>query len=311
MSYGNYDYSQSLPVFPHGYPSFGVNASGRGQGSNDVNGAGGGSSGGGQTSRHAHHASTSSAGRSEDFKTAYPYFGSTSNATGQADSNGGGAQRNGRQDEWNPVNVPPLPPHVEANIFAGPTGWPFSSAELNQGSDHGGGGESVAESAIVAQHKQPSDSGTGQTSSSPPIPSHTIAQPLPSAQNNTDPSPANSHPTLPDLSEFDIASSSSAAMYDPMPVTMPSQMAPRTDPLLLGQPQDGWSLAVEPDTFLSGLEGISALPLQQFHATTTGMPLLPMDLDLRRAGNLSYNDEVQLVRQHAPILRSRRSSKGI
>lgn len=305
MSYNNYDYPQSLPVFPHGYPGFGLNSSGRGQPSNDVNG-----SSGGQSSRHAHHASTSSAGRSEDFKAAYPQFGSTSNATGQSTSNGGGAQRNGAQDDWDPVNVAPLPPHVEANIFAGSAAW-LNSAELNQGSDsdHGGGGEGVGASGTGAEHKQPSDPGIGQPSSSPPGPTQTIAQSL---QNNADPSPANSHPTLPDLADFGLTQPSGAAIYDPLPVPLPAQMAPPTDPLLLGQPQDSWALAVEPDTFLSGLEGISALPLNQFHATatsTTGLNLPPVGINLQR--DLTFDEQAHLVSQYRWTLCSLYSSKAI
>ncbi|BEI85245.1 hypothetical protein CcaverHIS002_0506460 [Cutaneotrichosporon cavernicola] len=207
---------------------------------------------------------------------------------------GSGAQRNGVQDEWNPVNVPPLPSHVEANIFASNAPWPFGSVELDQAADRNGGGPVVAESASGSEHKQPSDA--GQPTSSPPIPPHTIAKPTPSTQNNADPSPANSQLNLPDMVDFGFTPSTNTAMYDPLPVALPSQMAPPTDPLLIGQPQEGWSLVVEPDTFLSGLEGISTLPLNKYHATATSTTGMPESLaDLRRAGNLTYENEMNLL----------------
>ncbi|GMK55294.1 hypothetical protein CspeluHIS016_0203500 [Cutaneotrichosporon spelunceum] len=260
-----------------------------GQGNNGTNG-----SGGGQVARHPQHSSTPSAARGEDLKPSYPYFAST-NATGQPSSDSGGAQRNGVQDEWNPVSVPPLPPHVEANIFANNAPWPFNAGDLDQGSNqNGAGGNVVAECVAGTERKQPSDSGTGagQPTSSPPVPTQTIAKPVPSAPNNAD----NSQLNIPDLTAFGLAPSSTAAIYDPLPVALPSQLAPPTDPLLVSQPQDGWALAVEPDTFLSGLEGISGLPLHQYHATSSSTTGLPESLlDMQRGGNLTHENEVQLL----------------
>lgn len=283
-----------------------------------------GGGGGGGHSQQAHHPSTGSTGHSnhgsvnEDTKP-FQFYNSSSNiGGGQMSSNsgsggGGGGQGSGGQDESNSVAMAPLPEHIEAGIMSTST-WLLHPGGLPLGLDVTSGSSSTGATAAAASAsaQRPDNdrrssnlsSGPGNVNSSPATSTQTIVQHASSQSNvsnsnNIAPSPISSNPALPSPSA-PFGTYPASAGPAPLPAIVPP-MAPPTDPLFLGLPQDGWRLAVEPLTFTSGLEGISGLPLDVFHATTamSELPPPPATLDMRRPGdNLAHDEEVQRVSGH-------------
>lgn len=286
-------------------------ASGQGQGSS-ANGGGSGSGG-----HHSHHASSSSASHhghggsnpNDDLKrqsSSFQFYGSSSNS-------GGGVQGSGGQDASNSSFVAPLPEHVEAEIMSGSSNWLLHPGGLPLGLDLNsslstGSGTTTQATSTNPPTMPPNDrrisnqsNGPSNANSSPSAPTNTVVHQAPSTQsnvsgsNNIAPSPISSDPTLPSPSaQFGVPNVTAA----PAPIPVVPPMAPPTDPLLLGFAQDGWRLAVEPLTFTSGLEGISGLPLDMFHAATAfnEVPPAPIAIDNRRPGdNLTHQEEVQRV----------------
>jgi hypothetical protein len=92
---------------------------------------------------------------------------------------------------------------------------------------------------------------------------------------------------------------------NPNPIVGPTPFPPFTtpappvlDPLIASQDfNGGWRLAVDNPPFTSGLEGISGLPLDIYHATSAvGVPPPPPSLDMNRDNNAwAMNAEAQMT----------------
>lgn len=175
----------------------------------------------------------------------------------------------------------PLPEHIEAGIMASSTWLLQPDGEYQVSFPEIGTSGDIASNNSATQpqpFQQPSDLRTSPTASS-----HLSHTPLPIHQQQ--------HPKA-----YTFASSFT-------PSAAPTIQ--NTEPLIVSDADDisGWRLAIESTPFTSGLEGISGLPLQVYHATTAlgAAPPPPFPANMRHATEwppskmAPYDKEVEQV----------------